>query len=55
MRGLVKTFLTLLFLAVSATSVFAANAFYEYTPPSNEQVYNKSTYKVNAIDPTLKK
>lgn len=54
MRGLVKTFLTLLFIAVSATSVFAANAFYEYTPLSNEQVYNKSTYKVNAIDPTLK-
>ncbi len=51
----VKLFLNLICMILISNSVFAAeSAFFEYIPNQNEQVYQKSTYKINAIDPTLK-
>ena len=53
-----KIFRNLILLLLSITSASCAfaldNPYYEYNPSSNEQVYQKSTYKYNAINPTLR-
>ncbi|MGN0017839.1 MAG: glycoside hydrolase family 10 protein [Candidatus Gastranaerophilaceae bacterium] len=41
-----------LILFLFAIKVFAADVFSEYSLDSNEVVFQKSTYKVNSIDPT---
>ena len=45
----------LISIVLLSSAVYASESpFYEYIPAQNEQVYQKSTYKINAIDPTLK-
>ena len=54
MRGLVKKLLTLIILFMGTSSIASDSPYFEYVPSANEKVYQKSTYRYNALDPTLK-
>ena len=55
MRNFLKKYLTVLIIMLVGSTVFASdNAFAQYELGSHEKIYKQSTYKVNAINPTLK-
>ncbi len=54
MRRFVKTLISLFILLIGTTAIASDSPYFEYIPSANEQVYQKSTYKYNALDPTIR-
>ena len=55
MRGLIKKIFVTMMALVGGLSAFAADSpYFEYIPSNHEKLYSKSTYKYNALDPTIR-
>lgn len=55
MKNLIKRlFITTLLMFCGMSVLAAESPYFEYVPSENEQVYQKSTYKYSALNPTLK-
>ena len=54
MKTLFKYILLLIFILQGTNAFASSSPYFEYLPSANEQVYQKSTYRYSAMDPTLK-